>query len=202
MAYSCGGVGWTSKLEADSEIPAASDIEVGATEGDLRYWRAKEAVRQGEARLTAQAAIRTALEARASALTGWAAVSLLAATGAGFAAKDIAGFAGASGAALTLFVAAIVGIHAVRPRDWAMVGYDPEVITSDRLGSELEVLESIAAGLSPGIQANNRRLDAMGRMLRWAGWMLIAAPIIGAVAYWTVPSLISWAAAVVLRQSP
>ena len=180
------------KTEPYPESLPASDIEVGATEGDLRYWRAKEAVRQGEARLTAQAAIRTALEARATALTGWAAVSLLAATGAGFAAKDVASLAGAGAAALVLFGAAIVGIHAVRPRDWAMVGYDPELITSDQLGSELEVLESIAAGLSPGIQANNRRLNAMGRMLRWAGWMLIAAPVIGAVAYWKVPAIISW----------
>ena len=52
-------------------------IEVGAsvTDGDLRYWRSKEAVRQGELRLSEQAAIRTALEARASAITGWASAS-------------------------------------------------------------------------------------------------------------------------------
>jgi hypothetical protein len=80
-----------------------------------------------------------------------------------------------------------------------MVGYDPGVITSDQLGSELEVLESIASGLSPGIQANNRRLNAMARMLRWAGWMLIAAPVTGAAAYWMGPALISWFAAVLQR---
>jgi hypothetical protein len=186
-------------VETGTESSSTSDIEVGATDGDLRYWRAKEAVRQGEARLTAQAAIRTALEARATALTGWAAVSLLAATGAGFTAKDAAGSAGAGAAGVALLIAAIVGIHAVRPRDWAMVGYDPEVITSDRLGSELELLESIAAGLSPGIQVNNRRLDGMGRMLRWAGWMLIAAPWVGTVTYWMVPAAIAWSAAVFRR---
>lgn len=188
-----------SEKEANSVSQDAPDIEVGATEGDLRYWRAKEAVRQGEARLSAQAAIRTALEARATALTGWSAVSLLAATGAGFTAKDTAGFTGAACAGLALFGAAIVGIHAVRPRDWAMVGYDPEVIISDQLGSELEVLESIATGLSPGIQANNRRLNAMARMLRWAGWALIAAPVIGAAAYWGVFTLISGVAAALQR---
>jgi len=54
-------------------------IEVGASlaDGDLRYWRAKEAVRQGELRLFEQAAIRTALEARATAITGWASASML-----------------------------------------------------------------------------------------------------------------------------
>jgi hypothetical protein len=188
-----------SETAANSVSQDAPDIEVGATEGDLRYWRAKEAVRQGEARLSAQAAIRTALEARATALTGWAAVSLLAATGAGFTAKDAAGVTGAACAGLVLFAAAIVGIHAVRPRDWAMVGYDPEVIVADQLGSELEVLESIAAGLSPGIQDNNRRLNAMARMLRWAGWALIAAPVIGAAAYWGVFTLISGVAAALQR---
>ncbi len=80
-----------------------------------------------------------------------------------------------------------------------MVGYDPEVITADRLGSELEVLESIAAGLSPGIQANNRRLNTMGRMLRWADWMLISALALGAAAYWHVPTLIGRAETVFQR---
>lgn len=51
------------------------------------------------------------------------------------------------------------------------------------LGTELEALESIAGGISPGIQANNRRLDGMGRLLRWAGWLLIAAPLAGAAIY-------------------
>ena len=165
-------------------------IEVGATEGDLRYWKAKEAVRQGEARLTAQAAVRTALEARAIALTGWAAVSLLAATGAGFAARDAAGLIGTATAGAILFAASALGIHAARPRDWTMVGHDPSVIKSDPLGSELEVLESVADGLSPGIQANDNRLHGMGRLLRVAGWLLIAAPMFGAVAYFTAPAFI------------
>ena len=79
-----------SRTETDTASSPTSDIEVGATDGDLRYWRAKEAVRQGEARLAAQAAICSAPEARATALTGWAAVSLLPATGAGFTAQDVA----------------------------------------------------------------------------------------------------------------
>jgi hypothetical protein len=85
-----------SNAAAGPESADALDIEVGATHGDLRYWRAKEAVRQGELRLATQAAIRTAWEARATAITGWAAISLLAATGEGFTAQDTAGFAGAT----------------------------------------------------------------------------------------------------------
>ena len=160
-------------------------IEVGASlaDGDLRYWRAKEAVRQGELRLSEQAAIRTALEARATAITGWASASLLAVTAASFTATNwIARGAGVT-AALALFSAAVVGIYSARPRDWSMRGYDPTIIIEDTLGTELEVLESIAKGLNPGIQANNKRLDGMGAMLRWSGGLLIAAPAIGVIAY-------------------
>lgn len=137
----------------------------------------------GETRLTAQAAIRTALEARATAITGWAAASLLAIAAAGFTTSDLAARGAAGAAALLVFGAAVVCIHAARPRDWAITGYDPDVITNDTLGTELEVLESVAGGISPGIQANNLRLIGMGRMLRWAGWMLIVAPIVGAMTY-------------------
>lgn len=180
---------------AGNDLPGDGTIEVGAVEGELRYWRAKEAIRQGEARLAAQAAVRTALEARATALTGWAAVSLLAATGAGFTATETRSFLAALAASIVLFTAAAIGVHAARPRNWAMVGYDPSVITTDPLGSELEVLESIAAGLSPGIQDNNIRLDAMGLMLRWAGWLLLAAPVIAAIVYWQARPVTSWIAA-------
>jgi hypothetical protein len=178
-------------IPPDEAPPAVPEIEVGAAGSDLRYWKAKEAVRQGEARLAAQAAVRAALEARATALTGWAAVSLLAATGAGFAAKDAAGLMGAAVTGLFLFWAAALGIHAARPLNWAMVGYDPTLITSDPLGSELEVLESIAVGLSAGFQGNNLRLNQTGKLLRWAGWLLTAAPLFGGAAYVTAPVIIS-----------
>lgn len=167
------------------ETAAPPAIEVGASEaeGDLRYWRAKEAVRQGEARLTAQAAIRTAMEARATAITGWAAAALVVATGAVFAAPDWASRSAAAFTVVVLFIAAGTCIFAARPRDWSMTGYDPQVIMTDTLSTELETLESLAEGISPGIQANNLRLNTMGTLLRWAGWMLIAAPVAGAATY-------------------
>jgi hypothetical protein len=174
-----------------TDLPDTPEIEVGAAGDDLRYWKAKEAVRQGEARLVAQATVRTALEARATAITGWAAVSLLAVTGAGFAAKDISGLAGAASAGLALFAAAALGIHAARPRDWTMIGYDPSVVTSDPLETELEVLESLGEGIGEGIQANNRRLNGMGRMLRWAGWCIIVAPILGGIAFTSASAVTS-----------
>ena len=71
-----------------------------------------------------------------------------------------------------------------------MVGYDPRVILEDTLGTELEVLKSIALGLSLGFQDNNRRLIEMATSLRFAGWLLIAAPFIGAAAYGATQLLI------------
>jgi hypothetical protein len=64
-----------------------------------------------------------------------------------------------------------------------MLGYDPSVVISDPLESELEALESLAGGITIGIQANHRRLNAMGRSLRRTGKLLISAPLAGAAAY-------------------
>jgi hypothetical protein len=169
--------------KAPEDDREAKEIELGAVRGELRYWRAKEGIRQGEARLEAQSAVRTALEARATALTGWAAVALLASFSVAFSSTMFAPQAGAFVAGLVLLWAAFEGIHAVRPRDWAMRGYDPSVVISDTLGSELESLESLAGGITEGIQANNRKLDAMGRSLRRTGKLLIAAPLAGAATY-------------------
>ena len=164
---------------------AEAEIEVGATDRDLRYWLAKEAVRQGEARLTAQNTTRTALDARATALTGWAAVGLLATAGASFTARDDPAFLGATTAAVVLFVAAATGIYAARPRSWSLIGYSPDLIRglASTLMTELEVLEAIAGGLNDGITINNRTISQTSRLLRWAGWLLIIAPLIGAATY-------------------
>jgi len=64
-----------------------------------------------------------------------------------------------------------------------MTGYDPRLILDDSFLTELETLESMAEGISPGIQTNNARIDRIGVALRWAGWMLIAAPLVGGVSY-------------------
>jgi len=190
--------GWFGK-EPLSEASDAEDIEVGVWGGDLRYWQAKEGVRQGEARLAAQANVRSAMEGRATALTGWAAGSLLAAAAAGFGSPGLPARAGAAALAIPLFCAAVSCIHTARPRDWAMVGYDPTIIAGDTLDMELEILESIAVGLSKGIQDNNALLNEMGSRLRLAGWLLIAAPFIGGAAYALVGGLPSLLLAAVNR---
>lgn len=161
------------------------EIQVGAADSDgtLRLWKAKEAVRQGELRLGAQAAIRTALEARATALTGWAAAALLAISAAGATTPEWQPRAAATVAGSLLFLAAAISIHAARPRDWGVAGYAPQAIVDAELPSELETLEAIADGISPAILSNNDRLEAMAATMRWAGTLLLAAPIVGAATY-------------------
>ena len=183
-------------MMADPDPPsgAAANIEVGAADGDLRYWLAKEAMRQGEARLNAQNSVRTTLEARATAITGWAAVGFLATVGAGVTAKDLPTLSGAGAAGAVLFMAGAVGIFAARPRVWSLVGYEPDPVMalSKTLGTELEVLESISGGLADGIKVNNKRLDRMGSMLRWAGWLLIGASLVGGAVYRGIFTLCGW----------
>ena len=45
------------------------------------------------------------------------------------------------------------------------------------------MLESVGSGISVGLQANAERLDGMARRLRRYGWLLIAAPLVGAATY-------------------
>jgi hypothetical protein len=159
------------------------DIDVGKAGSEMRFCRAKEAVRQGEGRLNTQSSVRTALEARATAITGWSSASLLAAAAVVFSSGQWQVRMSASLVSIPLFCCEAICVHAARPRDWSMVGYDPNLILENVLGMELELLESIAQGLAPGIQANNIRLNSMGKNLRLAGWTLVAAPVIGVAAY-------------------
>ena len=121
----------------------------------------------------------------------------MATIGAGFTAQLLPVFLGASVAGLFLFTSGAIGIVAARPRAWSMLGYEPDPILamSDTLGTELEVLEAISGGVADGIKVNNTRIDRMGHMLRWAGWLLICAPLGGGAAYRATSALCGWPAA-------
>ena len=57
--------------------PDGGSVEVGATDADLRWWLAKEAVRHGELLLPSQLSNLTAMETRATALFGWSVPTIL-----------------------------------------------------------------------------------------------------------------------------
>ena len=173
-----------------------ADIEVGQIEAEgLRFWRAKEALRQAELRLTAQAAALATFEARATSLVGWAVAGSTALVTA-FVATTLAPelrFAAALAVAL-LFFAAWWGADVLRPSRWWTFG-DPKAVLASTYSTELEELEAIAGGLANAISANEARLSSAGRLLKYGFILAAAAPPV-ALAGWVAagwwPVLTVW----------
>ncbi len=161
-----------------SSASGAGLVEVGAVGADLRYWRAKEALRHGELRLGVQAQATQALEARATAIVGWSVVGVLAL---GAAVVNGAHPIAAGVAALCLIGAAVLCITALLTRDWAGPGYRPEIVFEDRSATELEAIESMVIGYQQAVQSNHDGFSRFQRSLKWALVGLIAAPIVGAL---------------------
>lgn len=156
----------------------AVEIEVGqvASEG-LRYWRAKEALRQAEARLTAQATALATFEARATSVVGWAvagSTALVAAVVVTTLAPNIR-FAAAV-AVVLLFVAAIFAALVLRPTRWWSFGQPAQLLAST-YGTELEELEAMVGGLAGAIASNETRLAGAGGWLNYSLYAAATAPI-------------------------
>jgi hypothetical protein len=156
------------------------EIEVGASRDALRYWLAKEALRQGELGLTAQISALDAMMSRASSMFGWSVTVTLALVGASSFHTNfqISAFAALASA----FLAAVCCVCALWPRNWALNGYDPDFVVNQTLKTELEVLESLAAGLAEGKRLNAVASRKVAIFLR-VGWTLFClAPAAGFLA--------------------
>jgi hypothetical protein len=115
-------------------LPTASasednEIEVGALGDSLRYWLAKEALRQGELGLTSQMSALDAMMSRASAIFGWSVTVSIALVG-------IASLPGGSqlpafAALVFTFLAAVCCVCALWPRNWVLNGYDPVPVINE-----------------------------------------------------------------------
>jgi len=156
--------------------PTVADIEVGATEGDLRYWLAKEAIRHGEVHLQSQQSNLIAMETRAGAIFGWSIPTIL---GLGTVASQGHHPGAAIGSAVCLAGAACACAWALWPQKWGHAGYRPGILLSEKLPSELEVLESIAAGYDETATVNDARLSRFWRWLRMAWILFLASPLVG-----------------------
>lgn len=157
-----------------------TETEIGAAGGTLRYWRAKEAVRQSELLLASQADARRAFEARISSLLGWvlAAVSLLIGGAFGSPSRTFP-------AVMTLLPLAVAGVlcaATIWPALWGQAGYRPAVLLDSGLGSEVEELESIAGGYEAAITLNDRWLAQAMRLTRCVYCLFVAAPFGGLIA--------------------
>jgi hypothetical protein len=165
--------------------------DVGATDGALRLWTAREALRQAELRLKGQADALAGFMTRASAVLGWiVAIGCLVAGGL----LQLPGtgriFAGIS-MAIPLTMAALCCASVMRPRLWGELGYRPLLILDGQLKSELEEIESMVLGYAPGIEANDRVLISIATTMQIAYWLFAAAPFMGAaglVLNWTLAS--------------
>lgn len=166
-------------------------IDVGASSDcGLRLWRAKEAVRQGEARLGSQAASLASLEGRAQAMVGWAAAAATVLGGAVLTSTVELPLRVAAGCALAAMLHALVqGWIALRPSDWCVAGHDPDEIMNGYDDAEVYDLESMAGGYAVGLRKNRERLVASGNALSRGLLSMAAAPVAGlpaGVIFWGV----------------
>ncbi|HTZ72078.1 MAG TPA: hypothetical protein VMB71_15590, partial [Acetobacteraceae bacterium] len=166
--------------------PVEGTVEVGAIGGDLPFWRAKEALRQAELRLGAQAQATQALEGRATSMLGWNVTGGLA-----LGAAIVGGSHpwAALTAALSLVGAGLLCVWALVRRDWhGVAGYDPRVLLEDRSGSEYEVVVGLAEGYQETIDANHLAFHRFKAKLTLAICLMVAAPVIGLVVLAAVPA--------------
>lgn len=143
----------------------------------IRLVQAKEALRQAELRLAAQATALAAIEARAGALIAWSMAGVVAG-GAGLFLPTVppaAAFASA-GLAASLVAAAVAGVLALLPGDWGVAGHKPKDVMGEWVTDEEDLFDWLAEGYNDTIAANAARLERASRALRWALRFLIVSP--------------------------
>lgn len=164
-------------------------IEVGAADKQLRLWAAKEAVRQGELRLAAQAANLQAAEGRATSLFGWTNAGVLA--GAALFSSHEVNHQALVIASLAAPAFLTIGfcLVALWPTTWCETGTDipwllAQVAEDD---SELRNLEAMAKAYGTALDENSRRLLRFSKLLRGAFISFAATAIVavGLVLFFT-----------------
>lgn len=162
-----------------TESDQNGETEVGATGGELRYWLAKEAMRQSEVRLAGQAASLQAMETRATSLLTWSvtlSVALVAA-----ASTERFFWPATAGAVFALCTAAMA-ILALWPRSWFSGGHRPSVLEKLGHDTELGFLEQMAMGNEAAADSNEERLRYFARLIRLCWISLALAPVAAAAA--------------------
>jgi len=169
-----------------TDLIEQQEIEVGAADGAFRYWLAKEAVRQAELRLAAQALSLQALETRATTMLGWISAMSLAIAGVMATKSGLALLVPGIILAVPLLVAGWLCVAALWPREWNSAGHDPRWVMGESAGEpvavELTVLEAMASSHGDGIEANRRRLRWMGNRVRVSWIALACMPVVTATA--------------------
>jgi hypothetical protein len=168
--------------------------EAGATGPELRYWLAKEAVRQGEVLLKFQATTIAAIQKQATTLLGWVVTATTAAVTVAISTDKPEWRSATILIAAGLTITAVVCIVILLPREIRSEAFEPNQLLGSVLKSELENLESLAEGHSTGISINKAKLIFSKRMLITAWILFVLSPLSGAAleTYVTFPA---WAPA-------
>jgi len=158
-----------------TEPQDGTETEVGAAGGDLRYWLAKESLRQSEARLAGQATSIQAMETRATSLLTWSVTIGIALVAAMVDPHYRWPALGALGCALAAAASCVIALW---PRPWFSGGHRPSEL--ERLGhaTELAFLEQMAMGNEAAAERNEARLRLFARLLRFCWIGLAAAPAV------------------------
>lgn len=153
---------------------------------ELARWRATEAVRNAEVRLTAQAASLQALEARAMAIIGWASVVVAAGVATYLTRTEPHLRYGAIALATGFMAAILVAMRVLAPRTgWGVPGIDPDAIADAPGPAVADAAAWIAGAYAGTVRANSARLAGAGVQINAAlrlmvGSFFAAAAVIAA----------------------
>ena len=170
------------------------DIEVGVVGGELRYWAAKEALRQVELRKKSQTDVFSSLNTRATSVLGWSVTGVLALGAAIVTAHHVLA---AIATTVPLSAAAALSISVLWPRRWYDGAWSAAWLLrspseNELFESELEIIEAMANGGHESLEEDDKKLQTLARRLAIAYGCLISAPAVGLIVFlFTSPWLLS-----------
>lgn len=174
----------TKKIEPVLGANPKAEIEIDTghhsddTRNGFRLWCAREALRQGELRISGQMGSVSLMVSRAMTALGWSVTLSLALT----TASSI--FPAKSGVAVPitfLLLAAVLFLFVILPRGWGVPGDDPSWIMSRPYLSELEMVEALAKRASRDCETNAVKLVRLSWSLR-LGCLLMVLAVCAALA--------------------
>jgi len=161
------------------------ETELGATGADLPLWRAREAIRHAEIRLSVQGSAAQSLEGRATSMLGWSVAGLLAV---GAAVVNGTHFVAACVAGVCLAVCGGLCLFGILGRDFnGVAGYEPAILLADQSGSEYEALVALAEGYQQAVVHNHAAFTRFKSLLAAAMVFMAGAPISGFAALALLP---------------
>lgn len=141
-------------------------------------FRPKEAMRQVELRLGAQAATLAAYEARAIAIIGWSMAGITAGGAAvlSSAVPPLLGFAAAVLVSGLAFAASSAALVLLPRRAWGVQGHRPDDVLRGHGETEADLLTWLAEGSAAAAADNTKAINACAYAMRMAVGGLLLAP--------------------------